>query len=172
MQLVALLDPFGDDPRIHPAGETAEHLDERGLGLVVVEAGDQFTVEFHEVRPDGQNPVQTCIPGADVVDTDETTAVAYLGHRSADDIVIGDRGVFGEFDDHPRQVGVLQQFLDGVETSASGATLIVRKQLAGKCTRAASAFSTTIASSSMARSTRTAAANHRSGLACRVPENG
>jgi hypothetical protein len=59
IELLARLDALGQQPRVEPARQGAEHLDQCPLRLVPVEALDQRPVQLDHVGTQGQHALQS-----------------------------------------------------------------------------------------------------------------
>ncbi len=64
----ATLDALGEQPGADPPTERHERLDERLLGVVAGDAGDDVAVDLDDGRAQGGDEREARVPGARVVD--------------------------------------------------------------------------------------------------------
>ena len=102
-ELVEALDALGADGRADVAGEAHERLDQRHARRVGVDVADQGPVELDDVGAHPHQLLEPGVAGAGVVDRDQRAALAQVGDRGRERVVVGDELVLGDLDHDPRR---------------------------------------------------------------------
>ena len=103
-QVAELLDPLGADRRPDVLGEVHHGPDQRGLGSVPGDPGDQLAVQLERVRGQLDHPAKPGVGGPDVVDREQRAALAQRLQPVAQRAGIEPGGMLGQLDLVPGQV--------------------------------------------------------------------
>ena len=98
IELLARLDPLGDEPQLALDREVAHAGDQRLAGGLGVDAADQVEVDLHEVRGELQDVAEAGVAGAGIVDREADGRSEPL-ELAAQSRVVVDLDVLGDLED-------------------------------------------------------------------------
>ena len=162
-ELLERLDALGADGRADNAGEADEGLDERHPRRIAIDLVDEIAVDLDDVRAHPHELLEPGVAGAGVVDGDHRSALAQVGDRGGERLVVGDELVLGDLDDQSLEVaGRVPPDDVGAERRGTDVDRQVCRRMSGRAGSRAARMAA--ASSSAPRPQPCAWANQTSGV--------